>query len=302
MGTEWSEAAKQNHRTARQGGAFFATKSDGGIQTTMALAALLAGFLSACGSAVVEGVPAAPSHTFTAAPPSSTPTATATITPTGTSTATVRPSETPTEPASPTVTPSETPTASPVAPVESLRARVTVDGFLSCRYGPGPAYLYLDALKTGTNLILIGRTDGDNWNWVYVKGSKNNCWVHAGFITIEGSRLSLPIVYPGVAVLPRSPYYAPTVVLEVTREQDRVSVRWLDVPLRAGDEEDERMLHYVVEVWRCEGGTVLFEPLATNETDITFVDQAGCGTPSHGRIFVQEKHGFAGPAEIPWPY
>jgi hypothetical protein len=185
--------------------------------------------------------------------------------------------------------------------VESLKATVTVDGFLSCRYGPGPNYLFLDALRTGTNLILIGRTDGDNWNWVYVRGSANNCWVHAGFIEIMGDRLSLPIVYPGSARLPVSPYYQATIVLSASRNQHHVEVTWLDVPLRAGDEEDERMQHYVVEVWRCEGGTVLFEPLATNDTSITFVDEPGCALPSHGRIFLQEKHGFAGPAEIPWP-
>jgi hypothetical protein len=61
------------------------------------------------------------------------------------------------------------------------------------------------------------------------------------------------------------------------------------------------MLHYIVEVWRCDAGQLIFDPLATNETSITFLDQAGCDQPSHGRIFVQEKHGFAGPAEIPWP-
>jgi hypothetical protein len=61
------------------------------------------------------------------------------------------------------------------------------------------------------------------------------------------------------------------------------------------------MLHYIVETWRCENGRLLFDPLATNDTSISFMDQPGCDKPSHGRVFVQEKHGFAGPAEIPWP-
>lgn len=176
-----------------------------------------------------------------------------------------------------------------------------MDGFLSCRYGPGANYLFLDALRTDTNLVLIGRTDGDNWKWVYVRGTANNCWVHADYLQITGDRLSLPIVYPGSAKLPVSPYYQPTAVLSATRAQGTVEVTWMDVPLRAGDEEDERMQHYVVEVWRCADGQLLFEPLATNDTSITFVDEAGCRQPSHGRVFVQEKHGFAGPAEIPWP-
>jgi hypothetical protein len=89
--------------------------------------------------------------------------------------------------------------------------------------------------------------------------------------------------------------------LGVTRTGNTVSVRWLDIPLRAGDEEDETMLHYIVEVWRCEGGQIIFDPLATNDTTITFVDEPGCSQPSHGRVFVQEKHGFAGPTDIPWP-
>jgi len=182
-----------------------------------------------------------------------------------------------------------------------LKAKVTVDGFLSCRYGPGPEYLYLDALRKDTNLILVGRVDGDNWNWVWVRGTRNNCWVHAGFIEIAGDRLSLPVVYPGPARLPVSPYYPPTVVLTASREGDDIEVAWLDVPLRAGDEEDETMLHYIIEVWRCEGGQQIFEPLATNDTAIRFRDERGCTAASHGRVFVQEKHGFAGPAEIPWP-
>ena len=80
-----------------------------------------------------------------------------------------------------------------------------------------------------------------------------------------------------------------------------VTVSWLDIPLRAGDEEDERMNHYIIEVWRCEAGGIKFEPLATNDLEISFVDEPGCSEPSHGRIFVQEKHGFAGPTDIPWP-
>lgn len=205
----------------------------------------------------------------------------------------------------PTVTPSLTPTASPTTPpsplptVESLTATVTAD-LLSCRYGPGPNYLFLYGLRKGANIILVGRVDQDNWHWVYVKG-RNPCWVNTNFLEIHGDWTALPIVYPGIARLPVSPYYPPTAVLSVVRKNDRVTVEWLDVPLRAGDEEDAYMQHYIVEVWRCEAGRLLFEPLATNELSVTFVDQPGCSAASHGRIFVQEKHGFSGPTEIPWP-
>jgi hypothetical protein len=155
-------------------------------------------------------------------------------------------------------------------------------------------------LKKGANIRLIGRTNEDNWHWVYVDG-KNKCWVNINYIDISGDWLALPVVYPGSAKLPVSPYYPPTAVLKVLREKNDVTIKWADVPLRAGDEEDERMLHYIVEVWHCVDGQVLFEPLPTNDESIKFVDEPGCSEPSHGRIFVQEKHGFSGPTDIPWP-
>ncbi len=219
----------------------------------------------------------------------------AAVLPTDTATATPAPSSTP--PPTDTPQPTGTFTASPLPTVESLKARV-ITGLLSCRYGPGPEYLYLYALRETANIKLIGRTDGNNW--VYVEGM-NRCWVNAKLLEIAGDRLSLEVVYPGKARLPVSPYYPPTNWVGATRQGNRVEVSWNDVPLRAGDEEDEFMLHYIVEVWRCEGGQVIFDPLATNDLAITFVDEPGCSQPSHGRVFVQEKHGFAGPTEIPWP-
>ncbi|MDP1715559.1 MAG: hypothetical protein Q8L41_12515 [Anaerolineales bacterium] len=42
-------------------------------------------------------------------------------------------------------------------------------------------------------------------------------------------------------------------------------------------------------------------PLVSRFPFITFVDQASCDGTSHGRVYVQEKHGYAGPADIPWP-
>lgn len=205
----------------------------------------------------------------------------------------------PTETLTPTQTASPTPTGTvtPVPTVESLKATVTAD-LLSCRYGPGAEYLFLYGLRKGANIKLIGRTDGNNWVWV---DGRNKCWVNAKFIEIDGNQLSLPVVYPGIAKLPVSPYYPPTTISSATRSGNQVTIEWLDIPLRAGDEEDASMLHYIVEVWRCEGGQTIFDPLATNDLSITFVDEPGCSQPSHGRVFVQEKHGFAGPTEIPWP-
>lgn len=212
-------------------------------------------------------------------------------------TETAPPSDTPPPTATDTPLPTETASPSPVPSVDSLRAQVTAD-LLSCRYGPGPHYLYLYALNKGANITLIGRADGNNWVWV---DGGNHCWVNAKFLEVAGDPGMLPVVYPGTAGLPVSPYYNPTGWVGATRQGDRVEVAWHDVPLRAGDEEDENMLHYIVEVWRCEDGVLVFEALGTNELAVAFVDQTGCAGPSHGRVFVQEKHGFAGPSEIPWP-
>jgi uncharacterized protein YraI len=242
--------------------------------------------LLSCTSPQTTPPPATPTHTFVppTIPPSVIPSPTL---------------PTPTKTFTP-VPPTATSTATPIPTVESLKALVTED--LNCRYGPGAEYLHLYGLRKGANIVLIGRTDGENWNWVYVAG-KNKCWVNAKHIEIHGEMKSLPIVYPGVARLPVSPYYPPTTVLNTARDPitNVVEISWLEIPLRAGDEEDETMLHYLIEVWRCENGAMLFEPLATNEISITFIDQPGCAQSSHGRVFVQEKHGFAGPAEIPWP-
>jgi hypothetical protein len=130
------------------------------------------------------------------------------------------------------------------------------------------------------------------------------CWVNTKFLEIEGDPRSLKIMYPGGYKLPVSPYYSPPAVLRADRDPNNpslVTVEWTDVTLRAGDEEDENMFIYIIEVWRCEGGELLFEPIPSNFPVISFIDQPGCDAPSHGRVYFQEKHGYAGPAEIPWP-
>ncbi len=205
------------------------------------------------------------------------------------------PSETP----PPTLTAAAaTETPSPLPTVESLNAAVNTN-LLSCRYGPGPEYLYLDGFREGLKITLVGQTGGNSWVWV--KGDKNNCWVHSKFLKVEGDFKTLPIVYPDLALLPRTSYYPSTTVLSATRDGNQVTVTWAPVPVSPGDYEDENMFNYIVEVWRCEGGQTVFDPLATNWISITFTDEPGCALPSHGRVWVQEKHGFAGPAEISWP-
>jgi hypothetical protein len=149
---------------------------------------------------------------------------------------------------------------------------------------------------------LVGRVDAENWNWVWVE-NQTRCWVNAQFLEVAGDIKSLPAVYPEIAKLPITPYYPSSAVLSAERNQDtsEVTVSWVHVPVSPGDFEDDTMQTYIVEVWRCAGGELIFDPLATSIAFISFVDEPGCSEPSHGRVFVQEKHGYAGPAEIPWP-
>jgi uncharacterized protein YraI len=194
-----------------------------------------------------------------------------------------------------TVTPTNTTTSIPF--VESLKATVRAD-LLSCRYGPGPEYLYLFAFKKGANIELIGRVEGNNW--VLVENKPQRCWIKADFVAIQGDPQTLKPMYPDGFKLIVSPYYGPTTILSTKRKGDEITVSWVEVPISPGKYERPDMFPYIIEVWRCENGKTIFDPLASRFPFITFVDQAGCATPSHGRVYVQEKHGYAGPAEIPW--
>ena len=200
-----------------------------------------------------------------------------------------------------TFTPFPTETSTPRPVVESLEATVTANR-LSCRYGPGPDYLYLFAFRAGANIKLIGRVNADNWHWVLVE-NQVPCWVSTFYLDVLGDVLYLPTVYPDEVNLPITPYYPPSTVLNAQRnsDTDQVTISWLNVPVSLGDYESNDMQTYIVELWRCEDGQLIFEPVATRLTLLTFLDEPGCSQPSYGRVFVQEKHGYAGPAEIPWP-
>ena len=196
-----------------------------------------------------------------------------------------------------TPAPTETETSTPLPVVESIKAKVTA-GLLSCRYGPGAEYLYLYALNEGANIEIVGRTDANNWVWV---DGKNKCWVNTQFLAVDGDWKLLPVVYPGIAKLPVSPYYPGPSWAKAARNGTSLEVAWEAVPISPGKYEDENMHQYIVEVWRCEGGQIIFETLGTNFPFITIAnDEAGCAAPSHGKVFVQEKHGYGGPVEIPW--
>ena len=217
----------------------------------------------------------------------------------------VQPATLTVEPATPTLAPptetftpipTETPTQIPY--VDSLKAIVTADK-LVCRYGPGANYLYLIAFNKTTPLRLIGRATGNAW--VLVENEPQRCWVNSEFVEVQGDTNTLHPMYPDGYKIPVSPYYGPTNVLTAVREGTTVTVTWAEIIVSPGKYEDENMFPYIVEVWRCENGEIIFDTLGSRVPFISFEDQTGCAEPSRGRVYIQEKHGYAGPAEIPWP-
>ena len=231
---------------------------------------------------------------LTACTPASSPTPEpVSVTETATSTATFPAAETFTP------VPTETPTATP-PPVESLKAKVSADKII-CRYGPGANYLYLIAFNKTTPVRLIGRTEGKN-DWVLVENGQQDCWVNSQLLDVkDGDPSMLHPVYPNEYKIPVSPYYGPTNVLSATRQGDQVTVTWSEVIVSPGKYEDANMFPYIVEVWFCQNGEIIFDTIGSRVPFITFTDELGCSQPSHGRVYIQEKHGYAGPVEIPWP-
>lgn len=245
--------------------------------------------LSATGQAPVSDSPE-PAATATSLP------ATATFTASPPPTETFTPLPTFTETSTPAPTATSTPTLMPT--VDSLKAVVNA-GKLSCRYGPGAEYLFLYGLRQTANIKLIGRTEGNNWVWV---DGENKCWVNAKFLTIDGDPQMLPVVYPDTALLPVSPYYPGPSWVNATRNGTQVQVSWEPVPISPGKFADANMKQYLLEVWRCEAGEIVFETLGTNLPFIVVPnDEAGCAVPSRARILLQEKHGYGGPLEVEWP-
>ena len=214
-------------------------------------------------------------------------------------TATPLPAETFTpSPIPPTETPIPTATATPV---ESLKAKVIAEKII-CRYGPGKNYLYLIAFNVNTPIRLLGRTEGKN-TWVLVENGTQDCWLDSTQVAIENGATidALRIVYPTEYKIPVSPYYGPTKVLTAERTGDEIKIKWVEIIVSPGKYEDENMFPYIVEIWYCKDGEIHFDTLGSRIPEITFTDEEGCTQPSRGRVYIQEKHGYAGPAEIPWP-
>lgn len=255
------------------------------IKLQVAFCVILLMVLSAC-------APSAPAATETATAAPATETATETPLPsetiTPTETATPAPTETP--------TPSVTPTY-----VESLRAKVIVDGRLSCRFGPGAPYLYKFTYAKGTTIELLGRMEYSDWILTRAVGGTNRCWVNGGeeFLQINGDPMSLAPLDPNI-VLAWSPYYTNGMSgVSASRDGNLVTVQYNGLVLRAGD--DSEQTPYLLEAWVCQDGEFVFTAEGSYSYAIEVRDEPGCTQPSHGRVAAAEKHGYTPFVEVDWP-
>lgn len=238
---------------------------------------LLAIVLAAC----APSAPPTPTASNTAPPPTATATATERATP------------------SPTLTPSETATPTIAPTYAILRGKVSVDGRLTCRAGPGPDYLYKFTFGDRASIDILGRMEYSEWILVRAAGGTNRCWVNSNFVEFEPG---LDVLAPTDAhiVLPWSYIYTNGLSgVSASRNGSTVTVRWNGIQLNAGD--DSLQTPYIVEAWVCLGGQPAFVELGTYANALDVEDEGGCGIESHARVSAAEKHGYTPFVTVPWP-
>lgn len=253
------------------------------MKTALSGLAAMVLFLTAC----APSAPPTPTASNTPVPPTATQTATATVTA----------SETPTPTA--TLTPSETPTPTIAPTYAILRGKVSVDGRLTCRVGPGPDYLYKFTFGDRASVDILGRMEYSHWVLVRAAGGTNRCWVNSNFVEFEPGLEALAPTDPHI-VLPWSYIYTNGLSgVTASREGNVVTVRWNGIQLNAGD--DSEQTPYIVEAWVCQGGEPVFVEVGSYGTALEVTDEGGCGIESHGRVSAAEKHGYTPFVEVPWP-
>jgi hypothetical protein len=178
-----------------------------------------------------------------------------------------------------------------------------------CFYGPGRVYLYYFGLLGGGRVQATGRNDDGSWVLVQFPdsqdpGKNRRCWFAANSVDLEGAVMALEPVYPDKVGPPISgnPVGYPRLTnVQATRSGNLVTVTWTGYLIPLGDREGESSPLYLLELWTCSNGKMVFSPHGLNSESFTVSDEPGCDEPSHGRVFLSEKHGYIGPEEIPWP-
>jgi len=235
-----------------------------------------------------------------ATPIASDPTATWSATPsipTLTETPSATATQTPIEASAPT----ETPTSTPV--VYQNLSGVVANELIACNYGPGDLYLNNEVLRTGVRLQVFGTDINSGWAYVLADGFSEPCWVNLNAITLEGEIENLKPVYPGEVILPPSDYWPPPQNVYSARSKSdtkKLSIYWDEFILQPGDMESADAPRYLLELWLCKGGELVFTPIFAWNNNVVVEDEAGCTQPSSGVIYISEKHGYPGPVVIPW--
>jgi hypothetical protein len=265
------------------------------------LAILLLGLGFGGGFAWSQWVLPSPTATASSTPsPTHTPTLTPsnTATPTPSATATAEPSLTPSQTASPagtstfTPTPSRTPSITPTPTYDPPDARVQVQS--NCRYGPGAAYLYEWGLYPTDRVEIYGRNADGSWVYVDPWTYMDRCWVKADLLDVfRGDVYDAPVYY---GRLPFSDLYRPPTNPRASRSGDQVIIDWDTVWMT---EDDDR--GYLLEIWVCRAGQLLFTPIHVDVPPAYVFDEAGCSIASNGRLYTAEKHGYTQWVRIPWP-
>ena len=162
----------------------------------------------------------------------------------------------------------------------------------------------------GTEMEFFGRMEirggGRIGTWLYglAEFYKEPCWVNARSIALKGDVSDLePDYYPDKAPPPylKHPDFPPPQNVIAVRRGDLVSIYWMGYPLAPGDREGVDRPQYLVEVWSCEEGRILFTPIGAFVASVQVKDEAGGSEPSHGQVFIAHKDGYVGPVEIDWP-
>jgi hypothetical protein len=246
-------------------------------------------FVSAC--APPTGEPATPTAiAATATAATATPAFTKTPEATSTQTATSTPAatSTPTVVLSPTVT----------ATATFAFPTVTVNKQAHCRYGPSVAYLHAADLYPGDTGTVRGRYIYSNW--LYIKFDKLNyfCWVAPSVVDVVGDVSKVAYKELNLQSIGSNMYGPPKNVTAV-RDGNNVTISWSPVKMTKDDDRG-----YLLELFVCQDTIYKWWTDSYPDqysTSYTVRDEAGCATPSSGKLYTVEKHGFSEPAIIPWP-
>lgn len=203
---------------------------------------------------------------------------------------------TPTLTFTPTTAVTNTPSVTPTP--EFTFPTVTVNKQAHCRYGPSAAYLHAADLYAGD--VGTVRNRALYSNWLYIKFDKLNyfCWVAPSVVDVVGDVNTLKKIEPNLQSI-GSNRYGPPQNVQATRNGDEVTITWDQMEMTDDDDRG-----YLIEAFVCQDGAYLWWTDSypnQEETSYTVWDEAGCVSPSWGKIYTVEKHGFSYPAEIPWP-